>query len=170
MGGGAGATTQFNGANGWQFGGLTAISTYALLSSGENENDQRLAAAIKFLVENPSQGVYASATRCLVWSRIQLTPALHAAAQKDVNFLLHAVKSNGEARGLFFYGLPTGPTDVTYDHSVSQLAALGLSVMVPKGFEVPQEFWSLTEQAWQKHQFPDGSWKYTQDRARNLLR
>ena len=149
-----------DGVSGLQWTGPTAISTYALLCAGAQETDKPVSAAIDFLVANPSRGVYASAARCLVWSRLKLTPALRVAAQKDVDFLLKAVKSKGEARGLFFYGLPSGPDDATYDHSASQMAALGLSVMPAEGFEIPQEFWRLTEQAWQRHQFPDGSWKY----------
>ena len=82
---------------------MTAISTYALLCSGAREADDPVRKAIDFLLANPSQGVYASACRCLVWSRIKRTPAVHAAAQKDVEFLLKAVRSKGEARGLFFY-------------------------------------------------------------------
>ena len=98
-----------SGLNGRQWGGLTAITTYALLSAGEEEKDPRIAAAIAFLVNNPSQGVYASACRCLVWSRIKLNLAEHNAARDDVAFLLKAVKSQGEARGLFFYTAPPGP-------------------------------------------------------------
>ena len=126
-------------ANGLQWTGLTAISTYALLAAGKNQTDKRLSSAIEFLVQNPSQGIYASACRCLVWSRINLTPARNAAAQKDVDFLIKCMKTAGDAKGLFFYGLPRGPKDGKYDHSTSQMAALGLSVMVPEGFEIPQE-------------------------------
>jgi len=145
---------------GGQWTGLTALSTYALLSAGEDEKDPRIAAAIDFLAKRPSQGVYASACRCLVWSRIKLTRECHEAAQKDVDFLLRCVRAKGEARGLFFYGLPTGPNDISYDHSVSQMAALGLSAMIPQGFEIPRELWSLTEEAWQRHQLASGAWTY----------
>ena len=48
-------------ANGTQWTGITAITTYALLCSGESKTDGRLTSAIDFLVANPSQGVYASA-------------------------------------------------------------------------------------------------------------
>jgi len=153
-------TTDAGAVTGLQWTGMTAISTYALLCAGESETDPRLVSAINFLSEHPSGGVYAAASRCLVWSRIKLTPAMHVAAQKDVDFLLKAVHSAGEGRGLFFYTLPSGPNDPAYDHSTSQMGALGLSVMAPRGFEIPQEFWRLTEQAWQHHQLPDGSWVY----------
>jgi len=143
-----------------QWTGLTAISTYALLCAGESPQDKRLAPAIDFLIANPSQGVYSSASRCLVWSRLAMTSAVHAAAQKDVDFLLKAVKTKGDARGLLWYGLATGPNDVDYDHSTSQMAALGLSVLAAEGFEIPQEFWHVTEQAWQSHQYSDGAWSY----------
>ena len=59
-------TGEVKSANGGQWTGLTAITTYALLSAGESVKDKRIAAAIDFLVNHPSQGVYASAARCLV--------------------------------------------------------------------------------------------------------
>jgi len=149
-----------SGANGRQWTGITAISIYALLCAGEEETDKRLSAAIDFLVGNPSEGVYASSCRCLVWSHLKLTPPLRAAAQKDVDLLLRSVKQKGDARGLLYYVPAVRADDQSYDNSTSQMGALGLSVMALEGFEIPQEFWFLTEKAWQAHQGADGGWQY----------
>src|SRR5271154_2325199 len=50
-----------------QWGGLTALVTYALLSSGENPRDPRLQAAIHFLLTADLHGVYAISLRAQVW-------------------------------------------------------------------------------------------------------
>ena len=92
-------------------------------------------------------------------SEIKLTAA-QPAAEKDAGFLLKAAHTAGESKALFYYSIPSGPKDSIYDNSASPMAALGLSVMVPAGFEIPQEFWQLTEQAWQRHQCSDGAWFY----------
>ena len=55
------------------------------------------------------------------------------------------MRTKGDAKGLYYYTIPTTADQTNYDHSVSQMAALGLSVMAPLGFEIPQEFWRLTE-------------------------
>ncbi len=146
--------------NGGQFGGQTAIAVYALLCADENPSDPRIVSAINFLVSHPPHGVYAAAARCLVWSRVEMKPKLRVAAQKDVAFLLKATKVQGEARGLFYYDLPTSEVDVRYDHSVSQFALLGLSVLNHLGFEIPGAFWQGTQDAWQDHQYDDGGWSY----------
>jgi hypothetical protein len=156
----AGWGKNFENAKSLHWTGITAITVYALLCSGESESDKRLTTAIDFLAANPSNGVYASACRCLVWSRIKLTPALHAAAQKDVQLLLDSVRIKGEAKGLMYYFPRTGPGDVSYDFSTSQMGALGLSAIEHVGFEIPGGFWQLTEQAWQRHQYDDGAWSY----------
>lgn len=146
--------------NGGQFGGQTAIAVYALLCAGENPGDPHITSAINFLVSHPPHGVYAAAARCLAWSRVEMKPKLRVVAQKDVAFLLKAIKVQGEGRGLFYYALPATETDVKYDHSVSQFALLGLSVLNRLGFEIPGAFWQGTQDAWEDHQYDDGGWSY----------
>ena len=108
----------FGGVNGRQWGGLTAITTYALLSAGENEKDKRIAAAIDFLVNNPSQGVYASACRCLVWSRIKLTVAEHNAARDDIALPAQIPEVRGRCERIILLHTAgqTGRCDVRQQH------------------------------------------------------
>jgi hypothetical protein len=149
--------------NGGQWGGTTAIATYALLCAGERESGASVSAAVRFLKAHKAQGVYASASRCLVWSRIEMKPDVRVAGNQDVAFLLSAVKSQGAGRGLLFYIPATSPTDAQYDHSASQFAVLGLNSLIPMGFEIPGAFWNLTDEAWRNHQNTDGSWSYIKD-------
>lgn len=70
-----------SGYNGQQWTGLTALTVYALISAGEPAGDKHISAAISFLMAHPSQGVYASCCRCLVWSRLTQTPAVRRGAE-----------------------------------------------------------------------------------------
>ena len=56
------------GINGLQWSGTTAITTYALLCTGEHRRTRVSRRPSAFWLRT-SKGVYASAARCLVWSR-----------------------------------------------------------------------------------------------------
>src|SRR5688500_6532777 len=56
--------------SGGQWGGLTALATYALLSSGIGAEDPKLAPAITFLKKADIDGTYALAMRMWVWASI----------------------------------------------------------------------------------------------------
>ena len=123
----------FKDINGGQWSGMTAISTYALLCAGEKSNDPRIAAAIDFLTRTETRGIYAAGTRCLVWSSVEQTPKVKAAAKKDMDLLLSSMRRQGPAKGLYYYIPPADPHDVAYDLSVSQFAPLGLWAMARRG-------------------------------------
>src|SRR5262249_19890628 len=63
-----------------QWGGLTAIATYALLAAGENPQDDRLRSAIEFLQKAEIQGIYALGLRAQVWNLVPDSPAVKKAA------------------------------------------------------------------------------------------
>ena len=151
---------------GAQWTGPTALATYALLCEGETPKEPHVAAAIDFLTKTESIGVYASGVRCLVWGAIDLDPRQREAAKRDVMFLLQSMRSQGDAKGLAFYqpimkgADPLCLNPVSYDHSVSQFATLGLWSMAKKGFEVPNDYWRIVDDAWRRHQYIDGAWAY----------
>src|SRR5256885_10254039 len=65
------------------WGGFTALATYALLASGENPQDPRLAKAIEFLKGADMTGVYAVGVRCLGWQQLRQTPEGRILAKRD---------------------------------------------------------------------------------------
>lgn len=145
---------------GGQWTGQTACVTYALLCAGISPNEPHIAAAIDFLTKTEAHGTYALGVRCLVWSALDLNPKLRAVAQRDVKFLLAGMRAKGDARGLYHYLPPSAASMTEYDHSASQFAALGLWALEREGFEIPVEYWRLTDSAWRAHQYPDGTWSY----------
>ena len=150
-----------NDSKGSQWTGLTALTTYALLSSGEQQNDPRIAAAIEFLANTKTVGTYALGLRCMVWGAVELNPAFRKVALRDKDLLLANIRSVGDAKGLFWYGPPTNTDAGNYDISVSQFGPLGLAALRRVGIEVPLPFWKYSEDAFKRMQHPDGSWNYT---------
>jgi len=147
---------------GGQWGGLTALATYALLADGQNPHDQRLATAIRFLQNADMRGVYALGLRAQVWNYFPNEPWLHTALQRDGRLLLNGLKTYPGAAGMYGYlaDPQPGDPDHPFDHSVSQYGVLGMWALEEMGLEVPDQYWALVDSAWRRDQLPDGSWSY----------
>ena len=150
---------QWSGLAPFEADSLTAFAAYTLLCARENPNDPRIATAIEYLLKRPPSGTYGAALRCLLWSRLGLTPQIRPVAEKDVKYLLSAMKTQAPSRGLFSY-TSAAPSSGDYDLSCSQFAVLGLWSAAHAGIEIPAEFWKIENPAWCGKQLPDGSWFY----------
>jgi hypothetical protein len=144
-------------ANGAQWGGTTALVTYALLASGESPQDERLAKSIDFLKKTELIGVYALALRAQVYLLLPSTPELKGLIVKDATTLRSFVKSKADASGMFDY---TDSPGNGYSHSRSNYGVLGLWALEQAGVEVPVDFWKMVEKGWIAHQDPSGGWTY----------
>src|SRR5882724_11068503 len=143
---------------GSQWGGISAICTFALLAAGESAQDPRLAKSIEWLRTADIQGTYAVGMRSQVWTRVAQSPQVKLAVKKDADFLMHAMKSQGPGRGLYHYTIDPKSSD--YDHSASQFAVLGEWAAAQSGYEIPRKYWDEVDRAWRAHQYEDGSWSY----------
>jgi hypothetical protein len=149
-----------NSPNGLQYGGTTALATFALLSSGEDpsKNDQ-LRAAVKFLEKADIRGTYALGLRAQVWNLVPEDDDVKTARHRDAKLLMAGVREGqDEATGFFGYG--EGMPAEQYDHSVSQFGVLGLWSLDLAGEEINNHFWRDFDKAWKSHQHPNGSWGY----------
>lgn len=146
--------------DGGQWTGTTAFVAYALLEAGENANDPRLVKAIDFIRKNEAKGVYALATRCLMYSSIPSTPERDRALRGDTQKLVRAMRVKFPARGLFGYDATPSDTETGYDHSLSQLAILGLQAASDQGMPVPENLWVEADAAFRRNQQPEGGWCY----------
>lgn len=151
-------TAAANYLSGGQYGGKTVMCTYALLASGEPHQDPRLVKALDWLKKLDAKGIYVLGMRCNVWLLLPQTPDTRQLMRNDLQKLLAAMKTQGEARGMFDY-VNSGPGG-NYSHSRSQYAVLGVWAAAQSGLEVPQSFWSIVEQGWLDHQDPSGGWAY----------
>jgi hypothetical protein len=144
--------------NSSQWGGLSALATYALLAGGEDPADQRIAKAVQILAQADLTGTYALAMRAQVWNAMptRRRQEFLALARRDRDLLLKNMRPD-PYKGWFRYSA----TDQGYDHSASQFAVLGMWACDQMGGEVPLTFWKAVEAAWLKDQDASGGWNYS---------
>ncbi len=147
-----------------QWGGQTALATYALLAAGESPQNPKLAKAIQWLQKADMEGIYAVGMRAQVWTYLPKTPETFGMARRD--WLIFAagvrkdIKKNGF--GTYDYLASTKSLD-RVDLSVSQYGVLGAWACAQVGIEIPVSFWNATDTAWQRWQKDAGTggWAYT---------
>ena len=161
---------------GRQWGGLTAISVYALLASGEKHLDPKLAPAVDWIKKQRIIGNYALGLRAQIWPFLPPTKETQLLAIKDRDFLMkgmHPLENNlkkGDRDRLGFYPYwfddkKMRPGDNGWDLSVSQYGVLGMwACEQVEGVEVPISYWAETDKAWKAAMFTDGenngAWAY----------
>lgn len=146
---------------GGQWGGVTALATYALLAAGESHEDPRLKQAIEFLTKADIIGTYALSMRANVWNLLPKSAEIKQAMYKDMRLIRAAVKSGGPARGLYDY-VDTGPAGSRFDHSVSQYGVLGAWACAENIEGIGPEYWKMVDEAWRRDQLESGAWCYQQ--------
>jgi hypothetical protein len=143
---------------GGQWGGLTALSTYALLAAGEDPQDARIGKAVEFLRKADLVGTYAIGLRSQVWLNIPKNDLIREAIAKDAKLLLLSRRTSGANAGEYTY-TNNGPTGGA-DHSNSQYGVLGLWACSDAIEGIPDTFWQQADTSWRNEQGPDGSWGY----------
>jgi hypothetical protein len=149
-----------NGILGGQWGGTTALATYALLAAGESPTGDKLAKAVAFLKTADLKGTYALGLRTQMYQFLPATRELKEDAMRDIKTLANGAYLNGSTKGLYNYLLDPDRVHVRFDHSVSQYGVLGIWACQRTGAEVNNTFWQMEEDAWNRDQAPDGSWSY----------
>jgi hypothetical protein len=144
--------------NSSQWGGVSALCTYAMLASGEKDTDPDVARAIGWLKTADINGTYALGCRALVWSSVPASRKkdYRDVAKKDAELLLKLKKSDDKNKGLFRYN----QYDTVTDNSASQFGLLGLWACNQVGIEVPASFWKEAEASWIANQDASGGWNY----------
>jgi hypothetical protein len=152
---------------GGQWGGRTALVTYALLASGENPNDPRLKPAIDFLRDADIIGFYALGMRAQMYQYLPKNEANTAAAERDFKLFRagQRVQANNRAIGTYDYVINSGDR---VDLSVSQYGVLGMWAIAQLDNQrindalESSSYWKLTEDAWLRWQDrKSGGWAYS---------
>ncbi len=148
-----------------QWGGRTALVTYALLSAGESPSDPRLQRGIEFLKKANAQGTmagyYALGLRAQVWLYLPPTAETRKLVERDAALLLQGVgRAGDENAGLYDYTTPPRPTRI--DMSVSQYGVLGMwacQQLLPE-IKNQGDYWERVDKAWKRQQSRDNGWAY----------
>ncbi|MBI1375035.1 MAG: DUF4159 domain-containing protein [Phycisphaera sp.] len=139
---------------GMQWGGKTALVTYALLKAGVSYQDPRLERALEFLKTAELKGTYAVALRSHVWGRVP--DSFKPYQQKDLYWLIeasHKVSSGG-------LGWRYVQDAKDFDNSVSQYGLLGVWEAAKRGLPVGQGLWKGVEDHFLAEQNDEGGWGY----------
>src|SRR6185312_14517304 len=141
--------------------------------------EQKLKPALEFLQTANVQSTYALGMNSMVWLFVPTTPEIKRVVAHNARLLEFGMIKSGDGAGLYTYWIGTkeGTTDpkwtsatvgfspqhgqsMPYDLSNSQYGILGMWALAESGAEVPSDYWRRAEEAWQKHQRPDGGWRY----------
>lgn len=146
---------------GGQWGGQTALITYALLAAGESHQDPRIRKAVEWLAQADIQGIYALGMRAQIWQYMPRTPQMAAAARRDWMLLADALQRRQKnGIGTYDYLVTSGGNRI--DLSVSQYGVLGVWALAEAGVEVPPSYWQVVDNAWREWQTRAGTggWAY----------
>jgi hypothetical protein len=136
-----------------QYGGLTAIATYALLAGGETFQDPKLRKPLEFLETLDMKGVYALGLRAQVWTFLpDDNKAKKILLARDAEILFKG------AAPLARWGYTAGARGE--HNSPSQYGVLGMWAAAVNGVEIPKSFWEICERGWMECQAADGGWSY----------
>jgi hypothetical protein len=150
-----------------QWGGLTSLTVYGLLTAGEDPTkNAKLAQATDWLKEHELKGTYAESVRAFNWPLYKGSQSgIHEAAMRDAKLLVNALRLTGGPRGLTGYHLSihVGPewyNDPWWDHSSSLYDVLAVDMLDGMGCEIPDAYWQEVDRRWRADQLDDGGWCY----------
>jgi Domain of unknown function (DUF4159) len=160
--------------DGAQWGGRTALATYALLASGQSPGDPRLQKSIAFLRQADLVGFYAIPFRAMCWLYLPRTSENLQAVQRDFKLLWGGIEKDMTKLdgGLYDY---TFNDRIDMDLSTSHLGVLGMWACAEMGMEVPAgdprkkepNYWWMVDERWKKLQDPKGGgWSYEGEPSR----
>ncbi len=138
-----------------QYGGQTALCSYALLAAGESPQHDKLKASLAWLAKLEMAGTYARAFRANAWAMLEGNSPYRRNLQQDVAWLL-----SSDVAGAYSY-TPAQRKAGSYDNSNSQIALLGVWAGARRGIEVSDAYWRRVQKHWRENQSPDGGWSYT---------
>lgn len=150
-----------------QYGGVTALATYALLASGERPTDPRVAKPVAFLRGTTMVGYYAIGLRAQVWLNLPPSKENKAAMARDARLLLDGQSKLPSNLGLYTY-VPAAlfPAGAGVDDlSCSQYGVLGAWAAAQVTKDFPKTYWQTVETAWRLRQKDDGGWTYEPSRT-----
>lgn len=150
-----GSWTEYEG----QPGGMTSLTTLALLNCGLGKNDPTVSKALAYLESLPNpESVYAASLRIMVFAAAD-PKAYRVRISEMANWLVGAQVSEGDTKGGWSYTARPGGRS---DNSNTQFAMLALHEAERAGAKVPDHVWQRALNYWTAPgmQKADGSWGY----------
>jgi len=139
-------------------GGVTALSTLALLNAGVEPDDDCIRRALKHLRKVKPETTYVTSLQTMVFAKA-IPEIDRLLVARNVAWLERVQITEGAARGGWEYA----DHGRWPDNSNSQFALLALHEAERIGVGVQGQTWRLAKAYWEKGQNPDGSWGYRLD-------
>ena len=138
-------------------GGATSMAAWALLDSGVQADEPRIAKALAWLGELKTDRTYVLANRANVWAEADrgASGKFRDRLQADVERLY-----KNSMKGSYTYVAEPMPEGMG-DQSNSHYAVMGVQAGVGAGLKVPGEYWGLVSTYWISAQNSDGGWPYS---------
>ena len=136
--------------------GPTAMAIYALLESGVNPQEPRMAKALAWLEKTPEQKTYCLAMRCCAWEAADRhrLPKHKKILEADVRRIMRSTID-----GSFGYNTDGSPGRGG-DNSTTQFGLLAMWVAGLADVKIPNRTWQLCMEHWMRTQSPQGGWDY----------
>ena len=137
--------------------GDTSLAMLALLYACENPLSDDMSASLEWLARQSSDRTYVIGARAHVFA---LAPQrkFRRVLQDDVDWLKRAIGPAGSRYpGAYDYG---DSSSSRFDNSNSQYGVLGVWMGTDAGATVPNSYWELVAEHWQREQNGDGGWGY----------
>jgi len=135
--------------------GYTALPAYALLESGVNPQDSRMAKALKFLATTKTTKTYGLGLRANAFLVAMRTDKKWMQPlRKDVELLYKSTRD-----GSYGY-VSVGEGRSSGDNSNSQYGLLGVWAGAQANLEIPRRYWYTVMKHWVDCQNSDGGWTY----------
>ena len=140
--------------------GPTALAVYALLETGIDVGDPRVAKALRWLARQETTKTYSLALRANAYllAERQVPGRYRDLLQKDVQALVGGMRKGGG----FTYDVGDQRESVLEDNSNTQMALLGVWAGKRAGLDVPLAFWEKSLRHWRFRQTTSGGWDYRQ--------
>lgn len=140
-----------------QWGGKSSLAAYALLSAGEEWQDNpKLLGALKFLAQTETDGTYAVGLRAHVWPKLPNASAqinFFDELREDASLLVTGINT----KGAYHYVLGAS----SWDNSCTQYGGLGVWEAAKRGLPIREEYWrSIEDHFMETQNSANGGWGY----------
>lgn len=135
-------------------GGTTALSLLAMLSCDVPIDDDRVQKGLAYLETVHPDNTYVVALQTMVFQAADPKRYFHR-----IRANAHQLMQKRLRDGSWSYG--TAERNVLGDNSNTQYAILGLQAASDAGVEVPEQFWDVSREYWERHISLGGGWGYT---------
>lgn len=149
-----------NPSNGWlsrHRGGTTALTTLALLASGQSSNSPAIQRALEYIWEVEEPSSYLRTLRTSIWA--QLPDTYEKRLEKDTQKLIQSLSLEFGGWGMN----ATSPTSIASTSPLTrEFGIIALQEAQRRGIRVPKKCWTAIANASLSTQQKSGGWSYEQ--------